>query len=56
MFEKLGVKLLYSTAYHPQIDGQSKISNQTLEIMLRFQISHNTSYRQLTWPGILPKI
>ena len=56
MFKKLGVKLLYSTAYHPQTDGQSERSNQTLEIALRFQISHDTSYGQLNWPGILPNI
>ena len=56
MFKKLGVKLLYSTAYHPQTDGQSERSNQTLEIALRFQISHDTSYGRVNWPGILPKI
>ncbi len=56
MFKKLGVKLLYSTAYYPQIDGRSEQSNQTLEIALCFQISHDTSYRQVNWPGILLKI
>ncbi len=56
IFKKLGVKLLYSTAFHPQTDGQSERSNQTLEIALRFQISHDTSYGRVNWPGILPKI
>ena len=36
LFDKLGVKLLYSTAYHPQIDGLSERINQTVEIVLRF--------------------
>ena len=56
MFEKLTVKLSYSTAYHPQTDGQSERNNQTLKIALRFQICHDTSYGQLNWLGILPKI
>ena len=33
--EELGPKLLYSTAYHPQTDGQGKRSNQTVEIALQ---------------------
>ena len=36
LFARLGVKLLYSTAYHPQTDGSSKRTNQTVEIVLRF--------------------
>lgn len=38
LFKKLGVKLFYSTAYHPQTDGSSKKTNQTVEIVLRFFI------------------
>lgn len=34
LFKKLGVKLLYSTAYHPQTDGSSERMNQTVEIAL----------------------
>ncbi|KAD4179016.1 hypothetical protein E3N88_27607 [Mikania micrantha] len=33
--EELGTKLLISTAYHPQTDGQSERTIQTLEDMLR---------------------
>ena len=38
LFASRGVKLLYSMAYHPQTDGSSKRTNQTVEIALRFFI------------------
>lgn len=39
LFEEVGVKLLYSTAYHPQTDGSSERTNQTVEIAVRFWMS-----------------
>ncbi len=54
LFKKLGVKLLYSTAYHPQTDGSSERTNQTVEITLRFFI-YNLDNPSL-WPQVLPRI
>ncbi|KAM1381762.1 hypothetical protein ACFX2F_034308 [Malus domestica] len=36
--EALGLRLLYSTSYHPQIDGQLERTIQTLEDMLRSSV------------------
>jgi len=39
LFEKAGTKLLLSTTYHPQMDGQSERTNQTVEAALRYYVS-----------------
>ena len=39
IFTKLGTSLLYSTAYHPQTDGASEITNQRVEIAFRYYIA-----------------
>ena len=54
VFKGLGVELLYSTAYHPQTDGQSERTNQTIETALRFQI-HALNKPDL-WPQILSRV
>lgn len=54
LFTKLEVKLLYSTAYHPQTDGSSERTNQTVEITLRFFV--HGLLNPSVWPEILPRI
>lgn len=54
LFEKLGVKLLYSIAYHPQTDGSSKKINQTVEIALRFFVYALDNPR--LWPQVVFRI
>lgn len=36
LFNKIGVKLLYSMTYHPQTNGLSERTNQTVKIALQF--------------------
>lgn len=54
LFTKLGVKRLYSIAYHPQTDRSSKRINQTVEIALRFFIYVLENLAK--WPKVLPQI
>ena len=53
VFEKLSTRFLASTAYHPQTDGQSERTNQTVEIALRFFITSNP---EKEWTEALPHI
>ena len=53
-FAKLGIKLLYNTAYHPQTDGSSEHTNETVEIALRFFI--HAMENPSRWPEVLPRI
>lgn len=52
IFKNLNVELLYSTAYHPQTDGTSERTNQTVEIALRFYLTSRANSNE--WPSILP--
>ena len=54
MFNELGVNLMYSTAYHPQTDGSSERTNQTVEIAIRFWIA--TLQKPEAWPVTLSTI
>ena len=47
---KLGIKLLFSSAYHPQTDGQTEVTNRTLSIVLRVLIKKNIK----EWEECLP--
>ena len=52
LFAKADTKILASTAYHPQTDGQSERTNQTVEVALR----HYINSHQDDWPSHLPII
>nr|KYP40143.1 Transposon Ty3-I Gag-Pol polyprotein [Cajanus cajan] len=41
LWSRLGTKLLFSTTCHPQIDGQTKIVNRSLSIMIRAVLKGN---------------
>jgi hypothetical protein len=45
LWSQLGTKLVMSTAYHPQTDGQTERANRTLEEMLRSYVE----WRQTDW-------
>jgi hypothetical protein len=40
LFAGFETKLIFSTTYHPQTDGQTKRVNQVLENMLRMHVMH----------------
>ena len=48
----LETKLLFSTAYHPQTDGQIEILNQIIEEMLRMHVMHQPK----KWEDYLPLV
>ena len=47
---KLGIKLLFSMAYHPQTDSQTEVTNCTLSALLRVLIKKNIK----EWEECLP--
>jgi hypothetical protein len=52
LWAKLGTKLLFSTACHPQTDGQTKVVNRTLSTMLRVVLKKNIKM----WEDCLPHV
>lgn len=50
LFSSLGTKLAFSTAYHPETDGQSERANRTIAQMLRPLVQEN----QASWERHLP--
>ncbi|KAJ9307466.1 hypothetical protein DTO217A2_2938 [Paecilomyces variotii] len=54
LFRRLDVQLLFSTAFHPQTDGQSERTNQQAEIALRYFLSALDT--PTDWPLALPRL
>lgn len=50
LFQQLGTKLKFTTAYHPQTDGQSERVNQCLEMFLRCNVQDTPKQ----WRRLLP--
>ena len=50
LMKMLDTGLATSTAFHPQMDGQTDRTNRTLEQMLRFWVD----YKQTNWDTLLP--
>jgi hypothetical protein len=50
LWGKLGTKLLFSTACHPQTDGQTEVVNRTLGTLLRALVKNNLK----SWEECLP--
>jgi transposase InsO family protein len=48
--QALNIKLNFSTAYHPETDGQTERTNQQVEVYLRTY----SNYEQDNWVGLLP--
>jgi hypothetical protein len=53
LHDLLDVRLLLSTAYHPQTDGLSERKNQTVEIAIRFHYFDNPD---IPWTQVLPAL
>jgi hypothetical protein len=50
LWKKLGTKLMFSSAYHPQMDGQTEVVNRSLGDLLRSLVAEHHS----SWDNILP--
>ncbi|RDX84958.1 hypothetical protein CR513_33920, partial [Mucuna pruriens] len=52
IWSKLGIKLLFSTTFYPQTNGQIEVVNRTLVQLLRFFVGKSLK----SWEKLLPHI
>ena len=50
LWKKLGTDLNFSSAYHPQIDGQTEVTNRSLGDILRSLVSEHPNQWDLALP------
>ena len=51
LWAKLGTQLKFSSSFHPQIDGQTKIVNRSLSNLLRCIVKDQLR----NWDSVLPQ-
>ena len=52
LWRLMGTTLQFSTAFHPQTDGQTEVTNRTLGNIMRCLVQENTS----SWDELLPRV
>lgn len=51
LWAKMGTKLLFSSAFHPQTDGQTEVTNRSLGNLLRCLVADHAA----SWDFVLPQ-
>ena len=50
LWAKMGTKLMFSSAFHPQTDGQTEVTNQSFDNLLRCLVADHVT----SWDLVLP--
>jgi hypothetical protein len=51
LWKKMGTNLMFSSSYHPQMDGQTEVVNRSLGDLLRSLVTEHHS----SWDNVLPQ-